>query len=89
MKTQNKKENQNGDMKKKFKKYIKKYASVICIGFASFFVLVGVLIALFQAEEELVEYTIKNEKLYTYSGDIRLDFDTEITLDYEDNVAKM
>ena len=75
--------------KKAVKKWLKNHAPIICISFAAFIILLGVLLALFQAEEELVKYTIKNEKLYTYSGHIKLDFDTEITLDNDENVTKL
>lgn len=74
---------------RKIKKWLKKHAPIICISFAAFIVLLSVLLVLFQAEEELVKYKIKNEKLYTYSGQIRLDFYTEITLDHDNNVTKL
>ena len=75
--------------KKTIKKWVKKHAPIICISFATFIILLGVLLALFQAEEELVQYQIKDEKLYTYSGDVRLDFDTSVTLDAKENVTKL
>lgn len=75
--------------KRIIKKWFKNHAPIICISFAAFIILVGVLLALFQAEEELVKYTVKDEKLYTYSGTIKLEFDTEITLDHNEKVTKL
>lgn len=75
--------------KKAIKKWFKNHAPVICISFAAFIILVGVLLALFQAEEELVKFTVKDEKLYTYSGTIKMEFDTEVTIDHDNNVSKL
>lgn len=75
--------------KQSVKKWLKKNAPLICVSLAAFVLLVGVLIVVFQAEEELVQYEIKNENLYTYSLNHRLDFYTQVTLDHEDNVTKM
>lgn len=75
--------------KKNIKKWIKKNAPIICVSIAAFVLLVFVLLLMLQAEEELEQYEIKNEKLYTYSLNHRLDFYTEVTLDNKNNVTKM
>ena len=75
--------------KKSFKKILMKNAPIICISFAAFLLLVGVLVVVFRAEEEITQYTIKNERLYTYSLYHRLDMTSQVTLDYDENVTKM
>ena len=37
----------------------------------------------------MVKYTIKDEELYTYSGHVKLNFDSEITLDSDENVTRI
>lgn len=89
MKTKN---NQNAEVKKEkksFKKVLMKNAPIICISFAAFLLLVGVLVVVFQAKEEITQYTIKNERLYTYMLNHRLDMTSQVTLDHDDNVTKM
>lgn len=75
--------------KKSLKKIILKNAPIICISFAAFLMLVGVLVIILRAEEEITQYTIKNERLYTYSLYHRLDITSQVTLDYDENVTKM
>lgn len=71
------------------KKWIIKHAPAIVLSFASFVLLVGVLLAVFQAKEELVQYSITNESVYFYIQDARFDFHTKITLDHEDKVTNL
>lgn len=75
--------------KRTVKKWFKNHAPIICISFAAFVILLGVLLVLFQAEEELVKFKIKDEKLYTYIGLNKMEFDTTITLDHENNVTRL
>lgn len=75
--------------KKSFKKVLMKNAPIICISFAAFLLLVGVLLVVFQAKEEITQYTIKNERLYTYMLNHRLDMTSQVTLDHDNNVTKM
>lgn len=71
------------------KKWIIKHAPAIVLSFASFVLLVGVLLAVFQAKQELVQYSIKNEDVYLIIQDARMDFESQITLDHEDKVTKL
>ena len=74
---------------KKLKKEIMKKAPIICGSIVAFLLLLGVLLFVFEANEEITQFTIKNEKLYTYSLYHRMDFYTEVTLDHEENVTKL
>ena len=47
--------------KKNVKKWLKNHAPIICVSIAAFVLLVFVLLLMFQAEEELEQYEIKNE----------------------------
>ena len=82
---------QGNNKKKKvsMKKLLIKHAPAIVISFAAFVLLVGVLLAVFQAKEELVQYTIKDENVYMYVQDMRMDFYSTITLDHEENITKL
>lgn len=80
---------ENKKKKVSLKKIIHKHAPAIVISFAAFVILVGVLLAVFQAKEKLVQYTIKDENVYMYVQDMRMDFYSTITLDHEDNVTKL
>lgn len=71
------------------KKWIIKHAPVICISLAAFIALVAVLVMVFQAKQELEQFTVKYDNLYTYILNNRMDFYTEITLNSEDEVTKM
>ena len=81
----------NNAKKNKFslKKWIDKNAPAIVISFAAFVLLVGVLLAAFQAKEELVQYSIKNESVYLMLQDEKVDFESQITLDHENKVTKL
>lgn len=81
--------NENKKKKVSIKKLIIKHAPTIVISFAAFVLLVGVLLAVFQAKEELVQYTIKDENVYMYVQDMRMDFYSTITLDHEENITKL
>jgi hypothetical protein len=72
-----------------FKKWIIKHAPAICLSFAAFVLLVGVLLMTFRAKEELVQYSIENENVYMYVQDARFDFNTKITLDHEEQVTNL
>ena len=74
---------------KELKKTIVKNAPVVCISFAAFILLVVALMFVFRAKEELVQYSIKNENIYTFASNVRLDFYSTITLDHEENVTKL
>lgn len=89
MKTNNEEKKQKKITKRIVKKWLKKHAPIICVSIAAFLLLLVALLVVFQAEEELVQYQIKNENLYTYSLNHRLDFYTEVTLDHKNNVTKM
>lgn len=71
------------------KKWIKKHTPVLCISAAVFAVLVAVLLMVFQAKEELEQYTIGYNDLYTYFNNHRMEFYTEVTLNNEGDVTKM
>lgn len=74
---------------KEFKKMILKNAPVVLISFAAFVLLTVALMFVFRAKEELVQYSIKNENIYTFAANVRLDFYSTITLDHEENVTKL
>ena len=79
----------NEKKKVSIKKWIIKHAPAIVISFAAFVLLVGVLLAVFQAKEELVQYSIKNENVYMIVAGEKFDYFSEITLDHEDKVTKL
>ena len=89
MKIKNDKNAEVKKEKKSLKKILAKNAPIICISCAAFLVLVGVLLVVFQAEEEITQYTIKNERLYTFVLNHRLDMTSQVTLDHDENVTKM
>lgn len=74
---------------KKIKKYIKNNASLVCLSCGAFLLLTVALLFVFRAKEELVQYSIKNENIYTFAANLRLDFYSTITLDHENNVTKL
>ena len=75
--------------KTEIKKMLVKNAPVICISLVAFIVLVGVLVITFQAKEELQQFTIKQEELYTFAADHRTEFVGDITLNHENEITKM
>ena len=80
---------ENKKNKFSFKKWIIKHAPAIVLSFAAFVLLVGVLLAVFQAKQELVQYSIKNEPVYLVVQDAVMEFDSQITLDHDEKVTKL
>ena len=71
------------------KKWIIKNAPAIIISFGAFVLLVGVLLTVFEAKEELVQYSIKNESVYMIVAGEKFEYHSAITLDHEKNVTKL
>ena len=71
------------------KKWIIKHAPVICISLAAFIILVVVLLFVFQAREELQQFTMESKELYTFAADHKLEYTGKLTLNHENNVTKM
>ena len=74
---------------REFKKKIVKNGPVVLLSLASFLLMFVVLMFAFRAKEELVQYSIKNENIYTFAVNVRLDFFSTVTLDHEENVTKL
>lgn len=52
-------------------------------------VIIIAIVLVYKAKNKLEQYTIKNEKVYTFLGDDRIDFDSEITLDNKNSITKI
>ena len=53
-------------------------------------IIIAIVVVLsFRAKKEIEEYTIKNEKLYIYFGNQKLEYDSKITLNRNNDITKI